>query len=503
MTSHARVVAGASLLTLAMAGVATAQLAPLPLPRTSAEAVTKAAGEEKEKKPGATEAAEPASDAQRLAAIRALIVSEPTSLRVMPRSLADACDRLQIQRGTGDSSELAPFLESVVADGSVDGYLEAIGLPPTGKNERGPLWLIGTCASVYVSIAAEHVTLKSEALNERLVQAQLAVHRASAWRSRLAERPSDGVQASRALADVQRAKRGIDELMRVNGLRSLLSAAVFGAATLSTNGIVLPKASGVDPDAITVSESDSSLPATLIKVESTHFGWEGERHIDWGLRAAFGFRPVDTLMVISQKVDPREPTANPKNPVVALMGRQSLYSAFGLRAGVFTRQNIEFSLMSQAIVSRLTSDKVLADPERSETLVAGPMPGARRTAWGWEMGAEMAFFDRDLRVIHAERGTVTPAVSVAGGFRFDRRFAAVDSGGELELVAPGRRLYLRVVLDALKVLDARSGGEKPKTFDFGIGVEHDRPWLRANGQQIPSVTRWFIRGDINILSAKK
>lgn len=489
---------GALVLLLLLSNPALAQLSPMRLPRSLPQKAEPPAP--KEKMPdGSIEVA----------------AADPPALRfTVPGALADACERLgqqPVPKRRDDASavqeSLESFLHAIVAT-EVKDLTAMLGLRPY-KDEASSVdranWLTGTCAAVFARVVADAANHDSFAGHEALVRTHQTLSRVKKWQRSLATGSTRTPSLTSASDQLSEAQDSLNTVMKAHGLMGLVSAAVFAGGTVGSNGLAVRRPLGDTKNSVTVPETNSTVPVSLIKVETTHWGWEGESTFDISVRSSFGFKPVDTLAVVSEKVDSALTSAPSvaKAASIASLTRPALYSAFGLRAGAYSKRNIEISLATQTTVARLTDEKVLVDPGSPDTLVGQLPTGANRTAWAWELGGEVNFFDNPLTVIHAERGVATPAVSFAGGYRWDSRFRPVGELKDLQLKGPEKRLYFRAMFDALKVLDPRTDASTPKTFDFGFGVEYERAVHRGDGTHVPSITRWILRGDINLLSATK
>lgn len=468
------------------------------------------------------------------------VTPDPSTRVTIPVPLKLACDRLtqssEPAQGVAGGSEverittaLSPFLGEIGTGEAVMAVLTDLKLdkdsawPNAAPNQkqllvRQALWLTGTCAQLVAYDAAAKEKDDGVAGHEALVTGDLSLTRLGAWQAPLHRLALDGAassvatHASKVLED---SKERVSLLMRQHDLSKLFSAALFTGTALSTQGVTLQRQAASTTGRVQVAESEVTQPVTLLSVESMHWGSRGESRFDGSVRGLIGFKPVETLASITAApakaekaaADAAKPAADAAapelQPGLASILRPALLLGFGGRLGWFSRRSMEASIVGQAIASRLTSDKVIVDASNPDTLIARRANDTNLTQWAGELGLEVKLFDAPIRLVHAEGGLATPALSVGAGFRYDSRFHPTGSLADLGLDRPERRLYARVLFDPVKFVDSREVGEPGKTLTFGFGFDYEKPWFgtRTSSVRVPDSFRFIIMGDLNILRA--
>ena len=361
------------------------------------------------------------------------------------------------------------------------------------------VWAVGSCASIAAWQSSELApdSATNSADNHRaLVELDFYMTRAERWlgiavaQAQQHSNPKTPSVVTEARSRVEDAGTSLAAEMRAHNLLNAFSAGFFVGTAIGTTNRVVGTSSSTDVTQRIV-ETDSTLQLTTLTVESAHFGWRGEHRADVSFRAQAGFRPV--LNLLSASFGP----GSDQSAMVAIL-QQALVVSGGARFGrPFEIANIELSGVVQVGAAQVSSDAVTFDDKKPALIATSVTPGTSRAAWFSDYGAELNFFDNPVRVLHAEKGLVTPAVSVDAGYRYDSRFASANFPG---LGTSPHRFYFRCMVDAIKTISSRAIGEDGKAFDIGFGIEYERPMF-GTSSSVPASTRFLIRGDINLLKA--
>lgn len=369
------------------------------------------------------------------------------------------------------------------------------GVDPPVTGRYSLTWALGACAQRYAIRARAIGDADGAEGHRELVQLDFNVARLKTWFGKAVkatQSDADAADATAARTHIENALLDLHAFMSDHGLLNPFSAGAFFGTAIGASGLIL--SGGSDAVKNRISETEQTLPLTTLTVESTHFGWRGEHGADASFRAHVGFRPV--LNVVKASLD--QDTADSTPALVAVL-QPALFTDVGARVGLpLERINGEFSFTAIVGASRITTDPVTFDDKKPALIATRMSDRASKTAWFSEAGVELMMFDNFLRVLHAEKGLVTPVVRIAAGYRVDSRFAQENMPG---LVADPHRLYFRSMVDLNKLVAGRAFGDPAKAFDFGFGIEYDRS-LHASSD-VPSSTRFLIRGDINLLKAAK
>ena len=439
-----------------------------------------------------------------------------------PEAVIDACNWLVQQPPSGRARELhhlTPLAGLAVGQWK---ELEAYGTqeklrlkaPPQKEPREQAEWLLGVCASLLVhdldppvnpaTVAKKDQEKTKNAnieMHRRLVSTQLSLSRLRKWQATL--RTSRGQTAVRVEDALTKADVALRDSLDAHGLDRAFSASVFSGVAMGSNGV---RVGPPQPDS-QLPETDTTIPITMLNVESRHWGWEGEHTLDFAVRTSIGFRPVTNLVTVTSAPPSDQADAGQAEPADTTAGavaiqQNALAFSMGARVGVYSLKGVEFSLVASANVSRLTADKVVLDPNRKDAFVSTPLEPSNRTRWGGESGVEVKVYDSAIRVLHAEGGMNSPAMAFAAGIRWDSRLRARGSLDGVDLGRhPDRRFYLSLFLDAFKVFNPRQVGEAPQTLDIAFGIEYDRA-LHGGSHALPSTTRFIIRGNLNLLAGK-
>jgi hypothetical protein len=359
------------------------------------------------------------------------------------------------------------------------------------------VWATGACATLIkweASQVTDDTATNSADNHLALVELDLALTHVDHWldmQSNLINQkpvPNTAAVVTQANDRFQSALASVHKIMQAHQLLNSFSAGLFaGSAIATTNRLV-----GTAGDSSVTSrivETDSTSQVNSLTVESAHFGWEGEHHVDVSFRAQAASRPVLNLLSAS--------TGGSVTPATVAVLQQALVVSAGARFGIpFEKPNLEVSGVMQLGADQVTSDAVTFDDKKPPIVATGFTPSSRAASFA-EFGVELNLFDNPVRVLHAEKGLVTPAVSVSAGYRNDSRFDPANYPG---LATSPDRLYFRFIVDAVKTVSTRNVGETAKPFDIGFGLEYERAWFHSTSS-VPSSIRFLIRGDINLLKA--
>jgi len=423
----------------------------------------------------------------------------------LPEAMTEVCDYFGLVRprdGGMPPPELAALVKALLAPATItaiDGFAKshnidlgrAPGLAPTH------VWAAGAC-TVLAGLAARQISdLDSAGSHRVLVEIEFTMNRLNTWLGML--RSSDSPDFIQASSRVNFERQQLNDLMRAHDLLNRFSAALFvGTSIGGTNQLFEGK--GTDPVKTRISETEQTVQVSKLTFETAHFGWQGEHLMDASIRAQVGFQPALNIMKATLDND----AASVANPTLVAVLQPALVTSIGARLGIpYQRIDGEISIVGGVGASRLTSDAVTFD-NKTPALIARPLKDSlSKTAWFSELGVELALYDNPIRVLHAEKGLVTPAIVIAAGYRRDERFTS-DSVPVVDtqplLTVEPHRFYLRFMIDTVKTVSRRGVADPPKAFDLGFGLEYERPWWRHDSQ-VPSSTRFVIRGNINLLKA--
>lgn len=268
------------------------------------------------------------------------------------------------------------------------------------------------------------------------------------------------------------------------------SAAAFAGAPISSVGRVVAGPAGDAPKAI-VEGSAEAFSGSLV-VETAHWGWAGERALDASIRFRFGYEPAAVLM--TAPVVPAEST-------LILTSLPGLAASFSGRLGLPSqRMDSELSLVGTFGSHRL--DELVTSFGQGDDAIHAALAdnGSGRWASFLEVGLEAALYDNPIRVLHAEQGLVTPTITLSAGYRRDARLRRPDTIAVSDWDGSSDRLFVRFMVDTIKQLQRRDLADDASTFDLGFGLEYDRPMARRS-RMTPSVTRFVVRGNINLVRA--
>ena len=123
-------------------------------------------------------------------------------------------------------------------------------------------------------------------------------------------------------------------------------------------------------------------------------------------------------------------------------------------------------------------------------------------SYRWEYGIEYRLFDADRIVVDYGRASVTPALELAIGWRYNERFKPSKdltflAVQDADMQAPGdprRRLFWRLGVDLRHVMFWRdqASDKTPRPFSFRFVAEQELDWP---GAHVPTTTRIFIQGE--------
>lgn len=441
-------------------------------------------------------------------ALKAATTAKENADKPLPKELLVAChyfaeNKAKSYRGQPPWSEalgkadVAATINAFAAANELD-----LSVAPGGQPNL--TWAVGACA-VLNQWQANQLAADTFDAHRALVEIEFGLSRLDQWRKALRREATDPVEVQ-AIERVSRARTDVDNLMREHDLLNRFSAALFAGTTRGSSGRMLrapadlPAPSDDDSTGLSaaqiaqlrgLTDKDEAIAVQSATVETAHFGWRGESGLDGSFRARLANQPIQTVVGASINGIP-----TPAIPVVVL--RSGVVASFGGRVGhPISRWDAEWSLVGQTGASFLPADKILlddGDPPLAGRGLAATAPD--RAAWFSEIGVEFNVFDNPIRVLHAEKGFVTPAFTVSAGYRHDSRYSNASFP---DLDAGPHRFYLRAMIDAIKAISQRGVAEPSKSFDLGFGLEYDRPIGSRTG--VPATARLVIRGELNLLAA--
>lgn len=319
----------------------------------------------------------------------------------------------------------------------------------------------------------QHINLK--ALDRWVGRYADTSRRANEWPPELSE----------LLTSSEESHTTLEAMLAQRGLRELFSATLVTGAVVG-NGRPVDEGSGGEQTAAALAH---------VVWESKHFGDDRFERFDFALGGRFGFVPALSLV---EPVDDSAPAESEESPQAVY--QEAFLWDLGARANLRAngQKSAEVSLGVRIGQTILGTQSVLLDRGQSSVLSVPIANGATKAELFWEAALAYNLFNNPMEVVHGEGSTVAPAFSASIAWRHDSRFRG--EGALASFDAPDERLVFRFMIDALKVIDRREVAEKPRTFTFGFGVEHEAP-LRRGGTTVPSGTKLIFRGDIDLLRA--
>lgn len=186
-------------------------------------------------------------------------------------------------------------------------------------------------------------------------------------------------------------------------------------------------------------------------MESAHFGWQGEHSVDGSVRAHAGYQPAFTILNATTEADP-------KGAYVAVLQPALTFSAGGRIGFPVQKNSSELSAVANFGATRPTTDAVTFDDKKPPLNATQVAPDSSLTSTFVEIGADYAMFDNPIRVLHAEKGLLTPAIALGMGYRYDSRFRQDNLSSIPDFSSSPHRLYARFMVDAIKSVTTRAAG---------------------------------------------
>jgi len=414
-----------------------------------------------------------------------------------PAPLVTACDYYAQTKSDVSSGLPADLQAGLHPDPQVGAFGATFkipfGAPPDNANGSNPLsvWTIGACAQLYGWLASR--TGDAAPSRADAVRIHFALDRLGKHLKKIADQDTKPGTTSVVLARARldQAKSAIEHRMRGIGMLNRFSAAAFVGAPISSIGRTVMGPTGTPPAAL-VEGSTETFSSSLV-VETAHWGWPGENARDASLRFRIAHEPA-TVLMSSTSIDPSKSTLI----VTSLPGLSASMS--GRVGWPSQRTDSEVSFVATFGSHRVDDMSVVlgsGDNPINATLVDN---GSGRWAGFIELGAEAALYDNPIRILHAEQGLVTPTITIGAGYRRDARLARPAAIAEADWQGSDHRVYVRFMVDTVKQLQGRGLAASAKTFDLGFGLEYDRP-LAKEKPMTPGVTRFVIRGNINLIRA--
>ena len=453
-----------------------------------------------------------------------LAVQDPPP--VMPDALALSCNALLL---TPPRDDRPPSLDSIVTDKEkVEEYLKSRKIA-TGDffandlRDRA-LALAGVCARLLQEEAADLPDTETPEVHAALVESQWSISILGKWGKALSKQKGAPTPelVTRSTRQLVEAERAVDQQMGAHALDRMVSAGLFVGTMVGGSGRRLTPQTN-DPDELSLKETPSTVPVALLNIETKHWGALGPHTVDLSFRSVAGFKSVlvpllatgvkkDATSVVTTRTTAAngstitETTTTATETQLKAVPTTALQEAFvfgiGGRVGAYSsRGGFEVSLVGLAVGSTIWNDQLLMEAGNTDAVVGRPANNASRTEWAYEVGPELKLFDNPIRVAHAEGGMVSPALTIAAGYRYDTRLRPTGAlaSEALGLRNSEGRLYFRVMWDPIKNLFPRETAAPAKPFDLGVGVESDSPAWGQGATSIPRNTRFIIRGDINLL----
>lgn len=277
--------------------------------------------------------------------------------------------------------------------------------------------------------------------------------------------------------------------MAAEGLRETLTAELVTGALL---GRTQAEPSGT---------TQANAPVYLqIKSRPFGFGYDQDRDLEFRLGVRFGLVP--TLSLVEPAPQP-SPTPAPTGAAAAAeeaeeapAATDTLNTVFEVRAdmarAIGDSSDLGITLAAGQIWS--TTEQVQRKLDGQDTLFV-TLPGEKgRDALFFEAGLRFRYFDDIPRGARAEQPSIEPRIELSAAYRHDPRLNV--QSGTLAFDSPEDRLVARLMLSGIPVVNKKNAQGKP--VHLGIGMEHERGF---GTNAVPSVTRIFVRGDVDLLKA--
>lgn len=381
----------------------------------------------------------------------------------------------------------------------------------TGDDACNFYWLIKTCTVRLDTANKESVAKDGKTVvHADLISQYLSYIRLRHWAETanlrnlqvLGEGTTRGQVSARTVFD--QLETQIPDRLKKHNLTQLFSAVLVSGPMFGDTGEV----------AKTINDKSADFGAlSTILWQSAHFGNEDEwGKWDYSLGGRVGLQPVLTIVKAEDTETTGGETPATKGRRLAEAGEEEAAAepepehqqALGWTMGIAANRRVsnyaEVSLGAKVGGSYLVSSPLLVDRGVRDSYVAvNVQNGTGRTAWLWEVGAEVNMFNAPLGVLHIAKDLLSPQLSAGIAVRRDSRFK--KDGDLLGFDDPEWRLVYRFMLDAVTVIDRRQVGEDAKPFTFGFGVEYERS-LKGSAS-VPSATRFILRGNVNLFKGLK
>ena len=232
-----------------------------------------------------------------------------------------------------------------------------------------------------------------------------------------------------------------------------------------------------------------------VEFESTHFGYNyancnlGQPTFSFG--GTVGLTPA---LVLENLTSPTATIAVPSNRP---MYQDAFTWKLGPKFNIVTTSESQFSVFASLgenyLISQVTSFK-----QGDDTITATPISNlVGQSAIFWESGVEWKYFNTDIASAYVNKTDVlTPAFSIAAGYKNDNRFNGV--GALSGYATPEERIFFRFDVGLNKIVNYASATTDPAAgkYTFKFGVDYERP---AGDSRMPTATRYYVSAGFDIM----
>lgn len=368
--------------------------------------------------------------------------------------------------------------------------------PAKGSCESAKKWIDGEVTDGKASRVAG-----ADSLQQALLEARQRVTLLKKWvgefekRCRAAGSPPECDVMGELRTRVDNVRTELSKGMVAEGLRETLTAELV-------TGALFGRAQG-EPSGSTQANSP-----VYLQIKSRPFGpgYDQDRDLEFRLGVRFGLVPTLSLVKPAPQPSP-SPSPTTTTPKATRTGTggttgdtpaatDTLNTVFEVRADMARALGDASDLGVTVAGGQIWSntDQVQRKLDGKDTLFV-TLPGAKgRDALFFEAGLRFRYFDDIPRDARAEQPSVEPRIELSAVYRHDPRLNV--QAGTLGFDSPEDRLVAKLMLSGIPVLGRKNADGKP--VHIGIGVEHERGF---GHNPAPSVTRVFLRGDVDLLKS--
>ena len=248
-----------------------------------------------------------------------------------------------------------------------------------------------------------------------------------------------------------------------------------------------PSAGSTSASGVQKAASSPALSgAGLVEWQSIHFFADPFRRFDVSFSGRFGF---------DQTAAPVQTTSSDGVATVLTVFEPAFVWKTGLENNWRMADTAELSIFGDIGQTVLSGTSTLIQNGTNATVAVSADNNSGQAELFGEFGAGLNLYGQSMDLLHLNKGLLTPRLAFSGGLGRDERFA--KQGILASFDSPESRLFFRVSVDALQVVD-HSQGDKP--FTVGISIDYERA-LHRSGQHIPTGTRLLLTGSLNLFKA--